>query len=585
MVNFKARRQLKASDANEMQFELGHPFFCGCCNQGMGSEEDYRNHNESEDHNYHIARRIVQMVPGLGFCPACSCIIQTTIGWEAHIKTDKHTICIRSLNAIGIYGDFNKPLGCQQIGMLGPPIDASEIDHNVSNSYGHGHGGVIAKGTPIIGLNYVARAKKDIYHCTICYENFWFEHRSKHVCGPTHRLNYMKQFHVHYYQEVMNIPEDFRIRRRNKIAYLARKIEDEELSKETENSKEMRKKFLASAEEVAKIVLRRKASQISLGNKPDKPHPSSTMPKFVPAKVPQIECIPSTSKTAQAVTSPTKQEDKRPKVEKKSLPIFRKKKREEKYIGLPDPPNPSKRMKNEPPLRSFFLAPPRERPPFKDPISILTSSKPKQMSPPKPPTLYDFAAMPQVEEFGSRDRFDPYAEEDRKKTTAVKAVEYLKKFALQQAAEEISGQINHMKTSILSGKDPGASIEELKRCLEGKPRSLKLAPDGYQGDPDGSSLYEPRHGLMKDFHPYVRHAGPISHGNYGPPQPYDYSYEDYRPCYGPNPPRPRYRPEIPPRVLMRPRGPGGPPLRREWVPPLPPIRPRISTLPKGFDIY
>ena len=48
---------------------------CGVCHQGFEEIKEYEEHTNSEEHTYHIQRKIATLVPGLGFCAVSAIFI------------------------------------------------------------------------------------------------------------------------------------------------------------------------------------------------------------------------------------------------------------------------------------------------------------------------------------------------------------------------------------------------------------------------------------------------------------------------------------------------------------------------------
>jgi len=255
MVKVTAKRkQRKEQEFKELEVHLTNEFFCGSCSIGIPTLEDYQSHCEEEEHEYHVERRIRSLVPGLGYCAACACLIQNTTGWDSHKVSKKHEKCINSQVAVGNTGPFDKPLGCQVIGEVGTPIEPSEISQKESVKYGYGHGGKLCKWSNLIGLSQVTElgnkgvSSQDVnYKCATCDKSFSFEHRGTHLTSLEHRMKYLEEKYPDWYADVLTINEDWFTRRNNRVNWYAYKIEGMEKEQESSDTQKLRKKFFQEA--------------------------------------------------------------------------------------------------------------------------------------------------------------------------------------------------------------------------------------------------------------------------------------------------------------------------------------------------
>merc|ERR1712062_355769 len=168
--------------------------------------------------------------------------------WNVHMASDKHSRCIESLNALGLYGEFNQVLGCKEPGVLGDAIEPSELSQTLAVSYGFADGGKPNKGTSLIGLKYVRPcapqdgSQQPDYKCVTCNEVFKFLERATHLKNAEHQTRYLERYYPDsdWYKELCKIDPSETLRRSAYLAFVAHQIDELESPTESQQVKEMK---------------------------------------------------------------------------------------------------------------------------------------------------------------------------------------------------------------------------------------------------------------------------------------------------------------------------------------------------------
>lgn len=237
-------------------------YLCGTCCIGWDTIEEFMQHITSHEHGFHKERNAARMVPGLGFCGACYCIMQCEMNWNKHTTGVKHKKCVASLEAAEALGadrqsqNYIYPLSCQVKGELGPPMPSTDINCQEANRHGFGHGGAMARNTPIVGMNYITKLPPDhistatrqlagdkqggVFYCSLCEEEFVFYHRSRHLNGAEHRTKYLAAHHSERLEDVKSVK--YRVL---KLLYHCAQVEEDEKKNSTTEAKSLRRLFFA----------------------------------------------------------------------------------------------------------------------------------------------------------------------------------------------------------------------------------------------------------------------------------------------------------------------------------------------------